>query len=169
MQTSHALVSPEGEIAVTGLQDPDSLPLTKAGWRWLPVTEGEPPAYDAATQRLMRAYAVGTDDVVHGWAIEALSDEEQRQLAFSDGVVAGFAVAPEGFTLRLEDADRAAFAQMLALVKEALDLGMITDATPQLIADSAGTRHEVTTLRFRQIMVAYGLHYKGLWDALTAT
>lgn len=94
--------------------------------------------------------------------------QQARQLAFYNGVVAGFDVAPEGFTLRLEDVDRAAFAQMLALVKEALDLGMITSETPQLIADHTGARHEVTTLRFRQIMVTYGLHYKGLWDALTA-
>ena len=92
---------------------------------------------------------------------------QAKQLAFTNGVVSGFMVQPEGFTLRLEDADRAAFAQMLALVKEALDLGMITSETPQLIADKTGTRHEVTTLRFRQIMVAYGLYYKGLWDALS--
>lgn len=91
-----------------------------------------------------------------------------RQLAFNQGIASGFTVQPEGFTLRLEDADRAAFAQMLALVKEALELGMITSETPQLIADHTGTRHEVTTLRFRQIMVAYGLHYKSLWDARTA-
>lgn len=93
---------------------------------------------------------------------------QARQLNFNQGISAGFTVQPEGFTLRLEDADRAAFAQMLALVKEALELGMITSETPQLIADHAGTRHEVTTLRFRQIMVAYGLHYKSLWDDLTA-
>jgi hypothetical protein len=93
---------------------------------------------------------------------------QSRHLAFNQGIASGFLVQPEGFTLRLEDADRAAFAQMLALVKEALELGMITSETPQLIADHAGTRHEVTTLRFRQIMVAYGLHYKSLWDALSA-
>lgn len=93
---------------------------------------------------------------------------QSRQLAFNHGIASGFIVQPEGFTLRLEDSDRAAFAQMLALVKEALELGMITSETPQLIADHTGTRHEVTTLRFRQIMVAYGLHYKSLWDALSA-
>lgn len=94
-------------------------------------------------------------------------EHRQKHLAFGQGIASGFTVQPEGITLRLEDADRAAFAQMLALVKEALDLGMITSETAQLIADHAGTRHEVTTLRFRQIMVAYGLHYKSLWDALT--
>lgn len=168
MKSHYALVSPSGEIYTTGEQDAEHIPATKPGWRWLPVTVGEEPPYNASTHRLQQAYTVDDDTVVDGWEIVPLGNDEQKQLTFYNGVVAGFTVAPEGFTLRLEDADRAAFAQMLALVREALDLGLITDATPQLISDSAGTRHEVTTLRFRQIMVAYGLHYKGLWDALTA-
>ena len=80
----------------------------------------------------------------------------------------GFLVQPENFILGLSDADRGAFTQMLSLVKEALDLGVITNDTPQIIADINGETHTVLTLRFRQIMVQYGLYYKGLWDALNS-
>lgn len=166
--TRHVLVSPEGIPTAHANQEPGALPATKPGWRWLPIFIGEEPSFDASTHKLVSALTVNGDTATDGWRVVELSAEEQKQLAFYNGVVAGFTVTPEGFTLRLEDVDRAAFAQMLALVKEALDLGMITDETPQLIADHTGTRHEVTTLRFRQIMVAYGLHYKGLWDALTS-
>lgn len=75
-----------------------------------------------------------------------------------------FLVQPEGFFLGLEDNDRAAFSQMLSLVKEALDLGLITNETPQIIADKNGQKHQISTLRFRQIMVQYGFYYKSLWD-----
>lgn len=84
---------------------------------------------------------------------------------FHQAVTAGCLVQPEGFILALGDEHRAQFGQMLALVKEALDLGMITNDTPQSIADQSGAMHELTTLRFRQVMVIYGMHYKGLWDA----
>lgn len=164
----YALVSPENDPASTSLQQAELLPATKPGWRWMPVVEGAPPDFQPATEKLTRLFQVGETSVTHGWEILPLASEEQKHLAFNNGIASGFLVQPEGFTLRLEDTDRAAFAQMLALVKEALELGLITSETPQLIADYTGTRHEVTTLRFRQIMVAYGLHYKSLWDARIA-
>ncbi|MES2737236.1 MAG: hypothetical protein V4672_13010 [Verrucomicrobiota bacterium] len=76
-----------------------------------------------------------------------------------------FLVEPEGIVLAMGERDRTQFAQMLALIREALDLGMITDSTVQKIADVNDQLHEVTTLRFRQIMVAYGSFYKSHWDA----
>lgn len=165
--TLYALVTPENALASTSLQQAELLPSTKPGWRWMPVVEGAPLDFQPATERLDRLFEIGETFVIHGWEAVPLTSGEQKQHSFYQGVVSGFTVQPEGFTLRLEDADRAAFGQMLALVKEALELGMITSETPQLIASHTGTRHEVTTLRFRQIMVAYGLHYKCLWDALT--
>lgn len=75
-----------------------------------------------------------------------------------------YLVEPEGFRLRLADRDRSMFSQMLGLVKEALDLGLTSNEEPVTIADANGTPHQVTTLRFRQIMVGYGSFYKALWD-----
>lgn len=142
----------------------DVLPAHKPG-RVLPIVEDQQPTYDPATQKLVHGQlSVHREEVRQTWSVVSLSSQELH----ANAVTAGYPVSPEGFTLRLEEADRALFAQMLALVKEALSLGMITDETPQLIADHAGTRHEVTTLRFRQIMVGYGFHYKTLWDTLTA-
>ena len=82
-------------------------------------------------------------------------------------VDAGYTVQPEGFTLALGDSDRSQFTQMLTLVQEALSLGLIDNDTPQTIADKDGGKHTVSTLRLRQILVLYGLHYKGIWDAAT--
>lgn len=85
----------------------------------------------------------------------------------NDIVRDGFLVLPENFVLSLQEADRSLFTQMLSLVKEALDLGLITNDTPQTIADKDGQKHEISTLRFRQIMVQYGFYYKNLWDQMT--
>lgn len=160
----YAILTPSLE-AVTEVREWDVLPKHKLG-RIVPLVTAPPPAFDPATHKLQPGgFTVGQGQVVQDWHLLPLTGFE----VFQHAITSGHPVTPEGFTLRLDDPDRAAFAQMLALVKEALDLGMITDETPQLIADTTGTRHEVTTLRFRQIMVAYGLHYKALWDTLTAT
>lgn len=84
----------------------------------------------------------------------------------SFGVV--FPVEPEGYSLKLADSDRSMFNQMLSLVMLALQVGAITTETVQKIADSTGQLHEVTTGRFLEIMLAYGSHYKWLWDTFTA-
>lgn len=96
---------------------------------------------------------------------EARSDKNAETQATVD---AGYTVQPEGFTLALGDSDRSQFTQMLTLVQEALSLGLIDNDTPQTIADKDGGKHTVSTLRLRQILVLYGLHYKGIWDAATA-
>jgi hypothetical protein len=93
----------------------------------------------------------------------------QKEAVYAAAVAAGFPVPGMDFSLRLGDADRIAFNQMLALVREALDLGMIDNNTPQTIADTHGQTHVVTTLQFRQIMVGYGSYYKSLWDQLVTT
>jgi hypothetical protein len=94
------------------------------------------------------------------------SPEEVRWNEYNQAVENGFLVSPENFKLKLWDEDRAVFSQMLALVKEALDLGMIDNSTLQKIKDFDGQIVAVSTLRFREIMVAYGFYYKTLWDQL---
>lgn len=81
----------------------------------------------------------------------------------------GYAVEPEGFSLAIGKEDHAAFDEMAGLVRESLDLGVITNETPQTFADKDGQIHSVTTLRFRQIMVGYGSYCKSLWDAAKAS
>lgn len=77
-----------------------------------------------------------------------------------------FKVVPENFSLSTDSVSRNAFTQMLSLIKEALDLGMITNDTTQTIKDADGSLQILTTLRFRQIMVAYGMYYKSLWNQM---
>lgn len=87
---------------------------------------------------------------------------------FNAAIAAGYLVDPEGFTLALGAEDRAQFAQFLALVREALDLGLITGSTPQSIKAKDGTLHSLTTDRLRQVLVGYGFAYKTLWDNLNS-
>lgn len=94
------------------------------------------------------------------------SAEEIRWSEYYQAIENGFLISPENFKLKLGDEDRAVFGQMLALIKEALDLGLITNDSLQTIKDYDGQIVSVSTLRFRQIMVQYGFYYKNLWDQL---
>jgi len=95
---------------------------------------------------------------------------EQKAAArkiITDQIDAGYNVQPEDFVLGLSEYDRTAFTQMLLLVREALDLGLIANHNMQIISDKTGEKHSLTTERFRQIMISYGLFYKSLWDQLS--
>lgn len=127
--------------------------LTRKGWSI--ITQ---PAYDPLTQELQFDPADGKFNVVN------LSEQIVNEAKLFNATAAGFLVEPENFTLGLQDTDRTAFTQMLSLVQEALALNIIDNNTPQIIADTEGIKHTVTTLRFRQIMVEYGMYYKSLWN-----
>lgn len=127
--------------------------LLRKGW-----TEIFAPSYDPQTQQIEFNSQTGQFDVVD------IPEDQLKQQSFQNAVSQGFLVQPENFVLALADGDRSAFSQMLALVKEALDLNLIDNNTIQTIADIDGVKHSVTTLRFRQIMVEYGFYYKNLWD-----
>ena len=127
--------------------------LLRKGW-----TEIFAPSYDPQTQYIEFNSQTGQFDVVD------IPEDQLKQQSFQNAVSQGFLVQPENFVLALADGDRSAFSQMLALVKEALDLNLIDNNTIQTIADINGVKHSVTTLRFRQIMVEYGFYYKNLWD-----
>ncbi len=105
---------------------------------------------------------------VDGWVYADSLDAAIAYFASNNNnQIALFDVQPENITLGLSENDRNSFSQMLSLVKEALDLGLITNDSPQIISDINGEKHQISTLRFRQIMVQYGMYYKGLWDQLT--
>lgn len=127
--------------------------LIRKGW-----TEIFAPAYDPQTQQIEFNSQTSQFDVVD------IPEDQLKQQSFQNAISQGFLVQPENFVLALADGDRSAFSQMLALVKEALDLNLIDNDTIQTIADIGGVKHSVTTLRFRQIMVEYGFYYKNLWD-----
>lgn len=155
--------------------------LQRKGWTLIiPPVSPVIPEYDWNTQKLIqdnetKEYSVvdlSPEELQERADAQALMDAQilasQQIQAIHDQISAGYTVEPEGFILGLTESDRNAFTQMLALTKEALDLGLITNDTPQIIADINGETHTVLTLRFRQIMVQYGFYYKGLWDALNS-
>jgi hypothetical protein len=140
---------------------------------WIDATPPEKPAqpeqpeYDSSIEYLH--YNAETNSYVKiPYTEEELIniDLRNRRENLMQSINSGFIVQPENFVLGLSDADRGAFTQMLALVREALDFELITNDTPQIISDINGQKHEINTLRFRQIMVQYGLYYKNIWDSL---
>lgn len=104
--------------------------------------------------------------------VDAQSEEQklraEANISFLDKTISGFLVEPENIVLGLRETDRMVFSQMLTLVKEALDLGLITNDTLQTISDINGQKIQLTTLRFRQVMISYGFYFKGLWDQLNS-
>ena len=151
--------------------------LQRKGWTLIvpPVV----PEYDWNTQKLIqdnetKEYSVvdlSPEELQERVDLQAQMDaqilESQQIQAIHDQISAGYTVDPEGFILGLAESDRNAFTQMLTLTQEALSLGMVNNDTDQVIADKSGGKHTITTLRFRQIMVAYGFYYKTLWDQLS--
>jgi hypothetical protein len=136
--------------------------LVRKGWTVLPE-KPIAPSYNRDTEKIVY------DEQTNSWTIVPLDENEllnrQQEIIF-ETISQGYTVQPENFTLGLQESDRNAFSQMLVLVKEALDLNMINDDTPQTIADISGNKHTISTLRFRQLMVEYGLYYKNLWNQL---
>jgi hypothetical protein len=88
---------------------------------------------------------------------------DEFQAAIRNGFDTGL-----GFKLALGEADRNAFTQMLVLVTTALEKGVITKESPQVISDLDGQPHTLTTDQFTSLMLAYGAYYKHLWDRFKA-
>jgi hypothetical protein len=154
--------------------------LVRKGWTIIPEPEPMPeyPVFDRATHKAtynadtnsytiteLTAEEIQTQIEAEANMQAAMQSAAARQLIV-DQIDAGYDVQPEDFILGLSDNDRNSFSQMLSLVKEAIEMGFISNDTPQMIADQSGQKHQVSTLRFRQIVVAYGFYFKGLWDNL---
>lgn len=143
--------------------------LIRKGWIDVsPPEKPEPPEYNSEIERLEYNEETNSYSKIQYTENELaqLNRAKQHEIILQS-ISSGYSVQPEGFILGLTESDRNAFTQMLALTKEALDFGLITNDTPQTIADKSGQKHQITTLRFRQIMVAYGFYYKTLWDQLS--
>lgn len=98
--------------------------------------------------------------------IDAANLLAKQQKNIQNAIISGYNVLPENFILGLGDNDRNLFTQMISLIREALDLGIISNETPQTITDIDNKEITLSTLRFRQIMVGYGVYYKSLWDQM---
>jgi hypothetical protein len=78
----------------------------------------------------------------------------------------------EDITLGATDSDRAAFSQLLVLLREAQQLS--TDQTAFAnssypITDINGVPHIVTVNELRNILVTYGMMYQSIWAAANTT
>jgi hypothetical protein len=133
--------------------------LVRKGWVIIPTTIA-PPAVEMTAEEIQNSLDFEN-------AVLLSEQKAAARKIITDQIDAGYDVQPEDFVLGLSEYDRTAFTQMLLLVREALDLGLISNSDSQTISDKTGEKHSMTTERFRQIMVAYGLFYKGLWDQLS--
>jgi hypothetical protein len=133
--------------------------LVRKGWVIIPTTIA-PPAVEMTAEEIQNSLDFEN-------AVLLSEQKAAARKIITDQIDAGYDVQPEDFVLGLSEYDRTAFTQMLLLVREALDLGLISNSDSQTISDKTGEKHSLTTERFRQIMVSYGLFYKSLWDQLS--
>ena len=133
--------------------------LVRKGWAIIP-TPIAPPAVEMAAEEIQNSLDFEN-------AVLLSEQKAAARKIITDQIDAGYDVQPEDFVLGLSEYDRTAFTQMLLLVREALDLGLISNSDSQTISDKTGEKHSLTTERFRQIMVSYGLFYKSLWEQLS--
>ena len=133
--------------------------LVRKGWVIIP-TPIAPPAVEMTAEEIQNSLDFEN-------AVLLSEQKAAARKIITDQIDAGYDVQPEDFVLGLSEYDRTAFTQMLLLVREALDLGLISNSDSQTISDKTGEKHSLTTERFRQIMVSYGLFYKSLWDQLS--
>lgn len=78
-----------------------------------------------------------------------------------EAVNAGYTVEPEGFTLGLQESDRNAFTQLLTLVRLAEEMNVATESYQ--IRDKSGQNQTLTRERLKQVLLAYGAYYAGLY------
>ena len=104
---------------------------------------------------------------------EILSEEHKAILtarrAYRAAMRDGIEVA--GIRLAARDRDRAMFAQMLVLLREA-EAALPDEeartaflASPQVIADVQGKVHSLPVSELRGLLISYGLAYQALWAA----
>lgn len=93
--------------------------------------------------------------------------------ALHKALVGGLTVG--ALTLACKDKDRAMFAQMLVLLREAEDLQPDEEAksafraSMQTITDAAGNTHTISVTDLRAMLVSYGAAYQALWTAAVRT
>jgi hypothetical protein len=78
----------------------------------------------------------------------------------------------EVITLGASDSDRAAFSQLLVLLREAQELSADKEAFVNSyypITDANGVAHIVTVTELRNILVTYGMMYQSIWAAANTT
>lgn len=70
----------------------------------------------------------------------------------------------EGIEIDTSPAAQSRFTSLVALIREGLDFGALTNESKQEIRDIHGGTHSLTVLRIRALMLRYGLHCKALFD-----
>jgi hypothetical protein len=133
----------------------------KQGFAVVPYSREDAPEYNALTHKLESKRTVTSDSVVDGFEAVPLSESEAKIATFNAAVAAGYDTGM-GFSLKLHDYDRNQFNQQLALVNEAIAVGVITLETEIAIWDTEGEKHLVTAGTFKQLIIGLGFHFMQL-------
>lgn len=112
------------------------------------LTRGEW-VYDQAAQTASRPYVV----------VDIPADES-KQTAFQVARDAGFNTGL-GYSLGLQDQDRADFTSLLTLLTAA----GAQDEMETSIADTEGVLHPIKVGALKPLLVQYGLYFQGIWAA----
>ncbi|WP_164879608.1 DUF4376 domain-containing protein [Afifella aestuarii] len=160
----HALVSPEDAIVDRRRQDPDNLPATRPGWRWLPEERDDAPVNPDTEVATEEVLTVEEDRVVRARGKRALTVEELKAEVARlrwEREVAGIEVVIAGETVPLSTArgdDRQALDSTYAAIRD----GLRQDSATFKFADL--TSRAVSNADMRAAVVAALAHIQACFD-----
>lgn len=158
----YALIQIEPLKVMKYVSDPN-LEL-RGGFKVVPIVKESPPSFDMMTEKLEKSVNVTIDAVTESWTIVPLSESEIKRIDFANKIASGYAVPNTDIVLALNENDINAFSTLLTLIKEAIELGQLTENDVTTISDINGNLHEVTVSQLRLILLGYGFYYKTIWD-----
>lgn len=112
------------------------------------------------------------------WEEVEMSDEEKAREAAKPSIDAYLATVEAGFTINMVEGDAgtavtlaldkesmADFTSLTTLVSVGMEAGAVLPTQLVTFHDQDGALHAVTAARWIAIALAYGSHYKALWDS----
>lgn len=112
------------------------------------------------------AQVAAAESVIAAWPLQEarLNAAARVEAGYAAAIKAG--ITPQGseITLAAAETDQNAFTRQATLLREAQEMGLVTDSTEQVIVDAAGTSHTLTIAQLRVLLIGYGMALKGLFD-----
>lgn len=167
--TTYAHFRADGSFARTFEHDPATLPpsalITTGPFAGLPRTIELPPMIEHA------AATEVAEMRPDGWTVRELSAEEiaarinpaAEWEAFLSGHVEDEVT---GIRLKANRQARNDFIGQATLLREAVDAGLVTNASPQSVWDEDGVEHVLTAAEVRALLLRYGIAWQSAFNLL---
>jgi hypothetical protein len=126
--------------------------------------------YHSATNTIRTWVTRPQGAIPDGWEFRPADEVPKDAVQVNDGhtsdesVLKAYADPVEGIEIDTSPSAQTRFTSLVALIREGLDFGALTNESNQEIRDVHGVVHVLPVLRIRALMLRYGLHCKALFD-----